>query len=102
MRRMVCQWGMSEKVGAVTFRQGEAHPFLGREMAEPRDFNEETARLIDEEIRRIIQEMEDRAGEILRPNRGGLDALAAGLLENEILSREEIGEILESEGTGAV
>jgi cell division protease FtsH len=97
VRRMVCQWGMSDRVGPVTFRQGEPHPFLGREMAEQRDFSEETARLIDEEVRRIIQEMEEKARELLESNRDKLDALAEGLLENETLSREEIDEILGSQ-----
>jgi cell division protease FtsH len=96
VRRMVCQWGMSDKVGPVTFRQGEPHPFLGREMAEPKDFSEETARIIDDEVRRIIQEMEEKAKEILTSNRDGLDALTEGLLDNESLSREEIDEILGS------
>jgi len=95
VRRMVCQWGMSDKVGPVTFRQGEPHPFLGREMAEPKDFSEETARIIDEEVRRIIQAMEAKASEILTSNREKLDALTEGLLENESLSGEEIEEILE-------
>jgi cell division protease FtsH len=93
-RRMVCQWGMSDKVGPVTFRQGETHPFLGREIAEQKDFSEETARIIDEEIRKVIQDMENKAAEILESNRDKLDAIAEGLLEHEILSREEIDEIL--------
>jgi cell division protease FtsH len=96
-RRMVCQWGMSDKVGPVTFRQGEPHPFLGREIAEQKDFSEETARIIDEEIRRVIQDMEKKAAEILKSNRDKLDAIAEGLLEHEMLSREEIDEILGTE-----
>ncbi len=102
-RRMVCQWGMSDKLGPVTFQQGEAHPFLGREIAEHKDFSEETARLIDEEVRRIIQEMEDQAREILTSNREELDALVEGLLESESLAKEEIDEILgvESEDRNA-
>jgi cell division protease FtsH len=94
VRRMVCQWGMSDKLGPVTFRHGEEHPFLGREMAQQKDFSEETARLIDEEVRRIIQEMEEKAGEILESNRDQLDELAEGLLERESLSREEIEEMV--------
>lgn len=96
VRRMVCQWGMSDKVGPVTFRQGEPHPFLGREAAEPKDFSEETARIIDEEVRNIIQETEKVARELLESNRDELDALAKGLLENESLSKEEVDEILGS------
>lgn len=93
-RRMVCQWGMSDKVGPVTFRQGEPHPFLGREISDPKDFSEETARTIDEEVRRIIREMEEKAGEMLTSKRDKLDALAEGLLEHEALSREEIDGML--------
>lgn len=100
VRRMVCQWGMSDKVGPVTFRRGEPHPFLGREMSEARDFSEETARLIDEEVRRMIQEMADKAAHLLESNRDKLDGLAEALLEHESLSREEIDEILESKGGG--
>ncbi len=96
VRRMVCQWGMSDRIGPVTFRHGDPHPFLGREMAEPRDFSEETARLIDEEVRRIIQEMEDKASQLLESNRDKLNALSEALLENESLSKEEVEEILGS------
>jgi cell division protease FtsH len=99
-RRMVCQWGMSDKVGPVTFSQGEPHPFLGREMTEQRDFSEETARVIDEEVHRMILEMEEKGKEILASHRDKLDALADALLEHEILSREEIDEILEPDKTG--
>jgi cell division protease FtsH len=95
-RRMVCQWGMSDKVGPVTFRQGEPHPFLGREISEPKDFSEKTAQLIDEEVRRIIRDMEKKAGDILASHREKLDGLADGLLEQETLSKEEIDKIVNS------
>ncbi|MDY6827683.1 MAG: ATP-dependent zinc metalloprotease FtsH [Bacillota bacterium] len=94
VRRMVCQWGMSDGLGPVSFRHGEPHPFLGREMAEQKEFSEETARVIDEEIRRIIKDMEKEAEKILNSNREKLEALAEGLLENESLSKEDIDEIL--------
>ncbi|MEJ2024260.1 MAG: cell division protein FtsH, partial [Deltaproteobacteria bacterium] len=93
-RRMVCQWGMSEKLGPVAFRKGDPHPFLGREMAEPKDFSEHTARLIDEEIRKILSDMESRAEAILGERRDQLDALAQLLMEHETLSKEEIDEAL--------
>ncbi len=64
-RRMVCQWGMSEKLGPVTFQQGEPHPFLGRELTQTKDFSEHTARLIDEEIQKIVGGMEQKAEETL-------------------------------------
>ena len=93
-QRMICQWGMSEKLGPTAFRRGEPHPFLGREMADHKDYSEHTARLIDEEIQRLTSEMEARSMEILREHRGELDELAHALLERETLSREEIEEIL--------
>jgi cell division protease FtsH len=94
VRRMVCQWGMSKKLGAVAFRQGETHPFLGREIAQSKDFSEETAQLIDEEIRSIIEGMEKRAEEVLRSHRKELDTLAQALHERETLSKEEVEELL--------
>jgi len=94
VRRMVCQWGMSDTLGPVTFQQGKSHPFLGQEMTEPRDFSEHTAKIIDEEVRRIIVEREDAAAGLLRENRDQLDRLAEGLLEHETLSNEEIDELL--------
>jgi cell division protease FtsH len=94
-RRMVCQWGMSDKIGPVTFRLGETHPFLGRELTESRDFSEHTARLIDEEIKSIVGKMEKKAEETLGTNRDSLDALSEQLLEHETLTKEEVDKILE-------
>jgi len=93
-RRMICQWGMSEKLGPVTFRQGEPHPFLGREMAEPKDFSEHTARLIDEEVQRMTQEMEAKAESLLKSHREHLDRLADALLEHETLDYDEVNRVL--------
>jgi len=93
-RRMVCQWGMSEKLGPVTFRHGETHPFLGREMADQKDFSDETARIIDEEVRNIVQDMEHKAIKILKSNKDKLDALVQSLLEDESLSKEEVDQVI--------
>lgn len=93
-RKMVCQWGMSEKLGPVTFGQGEDHMFLGKEMAQPKDFSEHTAQIIDEEIQRIIQEAEAETTGILKENRDKLERLAAALLENETLDNEDMDRIL--------
>jgi cell division protease FtsH len=100
-RRMVCQWGMSEKLGPVTFRVGETHPFLGRELTESRDFSEHTARLIDEEIKSIVGKMEKKAEEMLGANRDSLDALSEQLLKHETLTKEEVDKILEETGETA-
>lgn len=93
-RRMVCQLGMSEKLGPVTFRQGEEHPFLGRELTEPKDFSEQTAREIDEEIRRLVQEMEKRATDTLEHHQDMLEKLAAALLEHETLDDQDVDALL--------
>jgi cell division protease FtsH len=86
---------MSDKIGPVTFRLGETHPFLGRELTESRDFSEHTARLIDEEIKSIVGKMEKKAEETLGTNRESLDALSEQLLEHETLTKDEVDEILE-------
>ena len=93
-RRMVCQWGMSDEIGPVAFKQGEAHPFLGRELAENKDYSEHTARLIDEEVKMITLAMEKKATKVLQKNLDRLDALAAALLENETLSSDDIDAVL--------
>ncbi len=96
-RMMVCQWGMSEELGPTTYSQGEPHPFLGREIAEQKDFSEHTARMIDEEIRRITVSMESKAEEMLMANREKLDKVAQGLLEHETLTNEEIDALIQDE-----
>jgi cell division protease FtsH len=101
IRRMICQWGMSEKLGPVTFKHGEPHPFLGRELTEPRDFSERTARLIDEEVQQIATQMERRAEEILSSNRDTLGVLAEQLLEYETLTRQDVKKILADAGERA-
>jgi cell division protease FtsH len=95
-RRMISQWGMSKKLGPVAFRRGEEHIFLGREMAQQRDFSEHTAQLIDDEVRELVGELEGRAHEILSAHREQLDTLAAALLEHEILEADQIQALLDS------
>jgi cell division protease FtsH len=94
-RQMICQWGMSDKLGAVAFRMGEQHPFLGREIAEPKDFSEHTAQIIDDEIRELIRSMEERAEKLLGENRSKLESIAHALLKHETLSNEEVNKILQ-------
>jgi len=94
--KMVCQWGMSEKIGAMTFSRGEEHPFLGRKLAEEKTFSEEMAGLIDQEIGAIIREAEKRADELVTANRDKLDALANALIEEETLEGKRVDEILGS------
>ena len=93
-RRMITHWGMSERLGPVAFRDGEEHPFLGREMAEPRRFSEHTARVIDEEIIRLLHEASDKAEKILTENRAQLDKLAEALVESETLDLSDIEQLI--------
>ena len=86
---------MSDKLGPVMFKQGEEHPFLGRELAQQKDFSEHTQQIIDEEIQKILVEMEQRAETLLYDNRTKLDALAEALLENETLDKNQIDWILD-------
>ncbi len=97
VRKMVAQWGMSDKIGPVTYSLGEEHQFLGRELARPKDFSEATARLIDEEVQRIITEMQDKALEQLTAHRDQLDAIAEALLDHETLSNDELERLLDLE-----
>ena len=93
-RRMVTQWGMSERVGPVSFRSSDEHPFLGREMSETRDHSEHTAQLIDEEIARILREADERAFTLLEGHRPQLEKLTEALIEKEVLSDTEITELI--------
>jgi len=93
-RRMVTHWGMSEKLGPVAFRDGEEHPFLGKEMAEPRRFSEHTAQVIDEEVVRILREASERAKKLLSRHRDKLDILAGALEKDETLDEEEIEKLI--------
>jgi len=96
--KMVCQWGMSEKIGPVTFTRGEEHPFLGRKLATEKTFSEQMAWLIDQEIEKIVRKGEETADRIVGENRPALDALAAALLEEEVIERPRIDEILSRAG----
>tara|TARA_R110002072_G_scaffold284396_4_gene448653 strand:- start:118708 stop:120648 length:1941 start_codon:yes stop_codon:yes gene_type:complete len=100
-RMMVAQWGMSEKVGPVHFHLGAEHPFLGYEMTQEKDFSEDTARRIDEEVRRLVVEAEQRTMSLLEKNRAGLQRLVDALLARETLDKKAINELLKDEVRGA-
>ncbi len=93
-RRMITHFGMSDRLGPVFFRQGEEHVFLGKEIHEGRDFSEGTARIIDEEIQRIVTEALNRATELLSTHRADLDRLVEALLMHEELDRDEVEQVL--------
>jgi cell division protease FtsH len=90
---MVTEYGMSERLGARKFGSGDGEPFLGRDMSHSRDYSEEIASSIDEEIRRLIESAHDEAWEVLVEYRDVLDALVVRLLEKETVSRPEVLEI---------
>ncbi|MEE9139614.1 MAG: ATP-dependent zinc metalloprotease FtsH [Alphaproteobacteria bacterium] len=89
-RAMVSRWGMAEEVGPMDLRQSEDHPFLGREIAQPRRFSEITAHAVDEAVRRLLVEAEDQAARVLHRHRQRVSQLIARLEERETLGREEI------------
>ncbi|MBL8793903.1 MAG: ATP-dependent zinc metalloprotease FtsH [Planctomycetia bacterium] len=93
-RYMVTHWGMSDRLGPMSFRVGEEHVFLGKEIQEPKDFSEGTANIIDEEVQKLLREADDTAYQLLRDNRADLDKIADALLQREELQREEIEELL--------
>ncbi len=92
--KMVCQWGMSEKVGPMTFTRGEEHVFLGKKLAQEKNYSEEMGWIIDQEIEAIVRLCEEKAVEIVRENRDALDRLAEALLAREELTGAEIDRII--------
>jgi cell division protease FtsH len=93
-RKMVCEWGMSDKMGPLTFGKSEEHIFLGREMSRAKDYSEDTAILIDSEIKRIVTDCAGRARQMIETNLEKLHTLARALLERESLDGEEIARLL--------
>jgi cell division protease FtsH len=89
-RKMVCEWGMSAKMGPLTFGKREENIFLGKEFARHQDYSQSTAVAIDEEIRRFITEAYEDSRRILDEHRDALEAIALGLLDVEVLDGEEI------------
>ncbi|MGW2258903.1 ATP-dependent zinc metalloprotease FtsH [Streptomyces sp. NPDC001780] len=92
-RAMVTQYGMTERLGAIKFGGDNTEPFLGREMAHQRDYSEEVAALVDEEVKKLIETAHNEAWEILVENRDVLDNLVLQLLEKETLNKDQIAEI---------
>jgi cell division protease FtsH len=93
-RKMVCEWGMSDELGPLTFGKKDEEIFLGREIATRRDYSEEIALKIDSEVKRLVTENYERAKRILRDNMASLKALAEALLEKEVLEAAEIDQII--------
>ena len=93
-RAMVMEWGMSEKLGRVRYRSNDQEVFLGHSVTQSTNMSEETAQLIDSEVRSLIENGEQTARNILTEHRAQLDMLARGLLEYETLSGEEVANLL--------
>ncbi|MEE9291803.1 MAG: ATP-dependent zinc metalloprotease FtsH, partial [Acidobacteriota bacterium] len=96
-RKMVCEWGMSERIGPLTFGKKEEQIFLGREIAQHQDYSEATAALIDQEVMQIVQKAYVRAEEVLAANRDALIRIAEALLEYEVLDGEEVTALVKGE-----
>jgi cell division protease FtsH len=96
-RRMVCELGMSDNLGPLTFGKKEEMVFLGREISSHKDYSEQTAVLIDQEVRNIIERAYNRALELLKDNLQKLHLLATTLLEREVLDGDEMDRLLRGE-----
>ena len=97
-RKMICEWGMSDRMGPVNYGKDEEHIFLGREIAKHRDFSEKTAQDIDEELKNLVHGCYERAKGLLSANIDALHAIANGLLEKETLDGQEIDIIIKDSG----
>ena len=89
-RRMVCEWGMSEAMGPLTFGRKEEQIFIGREIAQHQDYSENTALLIDQETKKIVTDNYDRARSVLKAHHGALVSMAEELLIREVLDAEQV------------
>lgn len=95
-RRMVSEWGMSKKIGPLDYRIGSEEPFLGRNLAKPREHSEQTAREIDEEIKRIVTEQYEHSMTIIRANKEKVRRLADELIVKETMTGDKIRELIQS------
>lgn len=96
-RKMVCEWGMSEAIGPLSIGEHSEEVFIGREWAHTRTFSEETARLVDAEVKRIIEEARERCRNLLTEYGNELNAIAGALLERETISGEDIKKLMRGE-----
>jgi cell division protease FtsH len=95
-RKMVTQYGMSERVGALKLGQSSGEVFLGRDVGHQRDYSEDVAGVVDDEVRKLIEAAHDEAWEILVEHRTVLDHLVLALLERETLNQNELAEIFDA------
>jgi cell division protease FtsH len=93
-RKMVCEWGMSDELGPMSYGKKEEHIFLGREIAQHRDYSEQTAQKIDAEVKKIVVEANDKVTRLLEENRDILKAIADELLERETIILDDMDRII--------
>ncbi len=96
-RKMVCEWGMSDAVGPQAIGDQSSEPFLGRELTSTKGVSDDTARLVDDEVKRIITQAHDKCEELLKANMEALHAIANALLERETISGEDIDMLMKGE-----
>jgi cell division protease FtsH len=96
-RKMVCEWGMSENLGPITFGKKEEAIFLGKELAQHKDYSESTAIQIDREVKRLVTDCYENARKIIVENREALERIALALLEREVLEGSEISKLFKGE-----
>jgi cell division protease FtsH len=94
---MVTEWGMSEKLGPLRYNENQQEVFLGHAITQRQNMSEDTARLIDQEIRRIVTEGENRAREVVAAHRKELEAITQALMEYETISGDEVNALLRGE-----
>jgi cell division protease FtsH len=94
-RKMVCEWGMSEEMGPLSYGKKEEQIFLGREFAVHKDYSEDTAQKIDKEVTRLVSASYEKAKKLLSDHIDILNRIASGLLEKEVLNSAELDEIIQ-------
>ncbi|WP_106093455.1 ATP-dependent zinc metalloprotease FtsH [Enhygromyxa salina] len=93
-RKMVCEWGMSDRLGPITFGREDSEPFLGRDIQRPQNYSEATARAIDDEVHRIVTDQYKRARKLLEDNYAALARIANALIEREVLDAAEVADLI--------
>ena len=94
-RKMVCEWGMSEKMGPLTYGAKEEQVFLGKDFSQQKNFSDQTAKLIDQEVKALVMSGYEKAREIITEHRDSLEKMALALLDRETLNASEVKEIIE-------
>ena len=97
-RRMICDWGMSEALGPISYSENEETLFLGREVTRTRNHSDDTAKRIDDEVRSVVNEAYQRSQHVLQEHRDTIVRIAEGLLESETLTGEEVARLVEGRG----